>query len=182
MSSCERSKKWREKLKSQPENSDRYKQYKELKALRSKINRRKVIDDETKAERNLATSRRMREYRARKKIEAQSVSDIPPSENSKRSTRSDDTKVEKQRQYWKLKQSESRARISAQKKRRITEKRKEKYRQKRIVSLQGEDKDDDGEPGSYQTSVAKRKAISRAKTSIPKTASKFAAVNLLKAL
>ena len=85
---------------------------------------------------------------------------------------------EKKREYWRGKKRESRARRSVQKIRRVREKDREYRKDARSAQIETNSSSQDSQleisQGSIWTPSARRKAISRIKTKLPKSPTKFA--------
>ncbi|XP_069117201.1 uncharacterized protein [Argopecten irradians] len=162
ISNAEKQKHYRERLKLRPD----YEKRKEAERERQRLNRKRPKTEEQKEKERENSRRRSTLYRERQKA----LGLIPPQSRPK--TRKE---KEKKREYWKLKKRESRARQTAQKKRRVKEcdrKRKtvdnsdvEPERKKRRIDVKG-----------FPSKTAEKKAIQRLKKSCPKSPTKMAKV------
>lgn len=142
---------WRNRLK---KNKIAYQEFKVQDAARSKVYRHNLSEGK-RNESNEYAKLRMRKYRKRKTEESHG--------KVKLNTRH---RVEKQREYWRRKKAEERAKMSSQKKRRELEKRKAKYQSSKakceLKFITGK-------------SEVSRKLVTKCNMSLPKTPNFFAA-------
>ena len=83
------------------------------------------------------------------------------------------------REYWRLKKKQQRENMSAQKKRRINEGRREKYAENKDLAKYEKAKRENpinSTSSGYTSKDAERKAVYRAKKCLPSTPQKFARV------
>ena len=162
---------WRQRMREK--DKEKYDEKKRYEALRAKEYRAGLNEDQKARSREL-TRQRVARCRARKKSEKRTKSD-PAVE-----TRGQEQQKEKKRKIWAEEKRKYRAKLTAQKKRRILEKRRVDYEMKRIrksenkltvkimKTPQGKSQIDVRSEGS------KRKALSRARKALPQEASKYA--------
>ena len=161
----ERSRRYREKLKQDP---DRLRQIRENAAERKRTYRA------NRSEKRKEIDRRTGLIRQKKYIQRQTEAASPQQGKSKtRATH------EKEKEYWRNKKREQRAALSSQKKRRIKEKDKE-YRRKRRAqlseSLPASSQPTETSSSAVHTPAARRKALSRAKRHMPTNPTKYAGI------
>lgn len=172
-----RIKKYRERLKSNPE---LYKTAKQSHAAYMKMKRSEWTEEQKQLNREQSRER-MNRYRKRKKAK-EAVEKKQPR------TRQELEKQKQQREKWKLSKQKQRENLSSQRQRRIREKDRERKRKKReelspVIPLQSTCASSvEGSVStpistlSYGTTSALNKAISRAKSKLPKDPTKFADV------
>lgn len=147
------------------ENVEQYQLHCKLEQQRSYEYRKRMSADQ-KRRSNEKAKLRMRRMRERKRnaVRRGSATEIIH-------TRLAEQKKKLQREYWRQKKKEERAKMSSQKKRRVREKDAQRKRLSRAKQVKS-NRDD-----TFATPAAKRKAISRAKSQMPRSsASKYAEV------
>ena len=168
-----RMKKYRERLKSNPE---LYKTAKQSHAAYMKMKRSEWTEEQKQLNREQSRER-MNRYREKKKAK-EAVEKKQPR------TRQELEKQKQQREKWKLSKQKQRENLSSQRQRRIREKDRERKRKKReelspVIPLESTCAFSVSTPISalsYGTTSALNKAISRAKSKLPKDPTKFADV------
>ncbi|WAR11089.1 hypothetical protein MAR_036165 [Mya arenaria] len=171
MSSKERMRKYRQRMKEQPEVYEAYRQFKNAK------NRdyRKNLGGNQKAANKEKTRLRVQKWRKKKARKLKEGVEMPNVRKTpKAKTRHQCQKLKDQ---WRLSKQNQRASMSAQK-RRINEKRRESYAKLKVVKRQKVSimKEVQETASSYKSQDAERKAVYRAKQSIPSTPPKYAKV------
>lgn len=134
---------------------------------------------------NEKAKNRMRKMREKKKLAAQQENNsTTETQTVKPVTRSDEEKVQKQREKWKTEKRLYRSRMTAQKCRRINEKRRAKYRES-VAAIRRASApstllrelpvtDNMTNQSDCRSDDAKRKALQRARQSLPKNPAAFA--------
>ncbi|XP_033755233.1 uncharacterized protein LOC117338131 isoform X1 [Pecten maximus] len=159
------SKEWRERLK---ENPAKYKEHRLVETLRLQDYRKNLSNEQKEIQKGQARLRQQR-YRNKKKLEGHITSKAPV--NKTRASK------EVQRQTWREAKRLQRMNLSHQKKRRINERRRKIYHEKKQPKSSEKEKEIhpvDNE--SLMTQVAKRKAVSRCLRVLPKNPKKYAEV------
>jgi hypothetical protein len=116
---------WRDKLKEDPV---KFEEYKKKDRERAKIYR-STLNEGEKAKMREKARERVRKYREKKKVLATVTTDTITCR--KKWTRNDEKMQETQREKWRVTKQKQRANYTAQKKRRILEKRRKQYREKK---------------------------------------------------
>ncbi|VDI69356.1 Hypothetical predicted protein [Mytilus galloprovincialis] len=170
---------YRQRLKESP---DTYQAYLASEAERNKAYRVANLTEEKRATQRELT--RLRVKRFREKNKAQLTLNEPNQSNDNVNDATPKTpqtrqKVKGRREYWRKKKQDQRQNMTAQKKRRINERRRQKYAGKKGIKILDDSKKQQSlasvSPG-YITKEAERKAIYRAKKSLPTSPNKFASV------
>ena len=123
---------------------------------------------------------RMQIMRARKKQQKREAA-LRPQEAQRPNTRAEEERKKKQQEAWKRQKRNWRASLHPQKKRRLNEKRRAKYSEKKAArKAQAECNNDQGPArdselmNDSRSDAAKRKALQRARQSLPKEPFAFA--------
>ncbi|XP_052073589.1 uncharacterized protein LOC127711546 isoform X2 [Mytilus californianus] len=169
---------YRQRLKESP---DTYQAYLASEAERNKAYRANLTEEKRATQREL-TRLRVKRFREKKKTQLtlnepnksnDNVNDTTPKTPQTRQ------KVKGRREYWRKKKQDQRQNMTAQKKRRINERRRQKYAEKKGIKILDDSEKQQSlssvSPG-YITKEAERKAIYRAKKSLPTSPNKFASV------
>ena len=173
LSSKAKMKLYRERLKGNPA---LYKAYRESEAARSRLYRAS-LSDRKKADQREKTRIRVQKWREKQKVKLgqKNEATVSKPKNSVKTREQKKTQQEK----WRLSKQKQRANMTGQKKRRINEKRRAKYHEKKQIAItkkemtsntESKGLEDDG----YKTTDSKRKAVYRAKQNLPKDPKKFA--------
>ncbi|XP_063446520.1 uncharacterized protein LOC134726055 [Mytilus trossulus] len=172
-SSKQKMKEYRDRLK---ENPDTYKAYLASEAERNRAYRAKLGDQQRERQREKT---RIRVQKFREKNKSALILKTPQEDALvQQKTPKTRQKVKDQREYWRDKKKEQRKNMTAQKRRRVNEKRRLNYAEKRVKKLTTKEKEKEERtisPG-YKTKEAERKAVYRAKQSLPSSPNKFASV------
>ena len=169
-------KKYRQKLKESP---DLYQAYLEAEAARNRAYRANRSETEKDRQRDI-TRIRVQKWREKQKVN-QATNQIQPqnSEAKKNNVPKTRNKIKEMREYWRLKKKQQRENMSAQKKRRINEGRREKYAENKDLAKYEKAKKENpinSTSSGYTSKDAERKAVYRAKKCLPSTPQKFARV------
>ncbi|XP_069141742.1 uncharacterized protein [Argopecten irradians] len=176
MTGAERSRNFRERLKKNPE---LYKAHRAYETARTKNIRAELKEDQRLAY-NAKSRERMRKYRERQKAEGVVVRKV-----RRVMTR---TEAEVLRRKWRDEKRRLRENMTSQKRRRVNELRRIRYKQKTQLksvkvaqtTLTGEhdviDEPCTSRTSAFPSEMAKRKAISRAKKTLPNSPKQFSSV------
>jgi hypothetical protein len=132
---ADRCRAYRERLK---EDEERYKEYRQDECLRLQVFRLQMTQ-ETREKYNLKTKERMRDYRARLKAQKAAQEETSKSKKKKKMTRRE---KEKKRADWRNAKRAERASWTSQKRRRVNEKRRERYALKKALEHAEEEEED----------------------------------------
>lgn len=165
LTSAERSRRFRDKLKNDP---TLYQAYREFETARVSAYRQNMSEDKKK-EYNEKTKIRMTKYREKKKMDGGSSTHSKPKKPVTRAER------ELQRVKWREAKRISRLNMTGQKRRRINEKRRATYAdRKQNKNVQKNTKDDS--TSSFNSDSARRKAVSRIKSRMPSSPRKYSII------
>ncbi|CAC5413756.1 unnamed protein product [Mytilus coruscus] len=172
-SSKQKMKEYRDRLK---ENPDTYKAYLASEAERNRAYRAR-LDDQQRERQREKTRIRVQKFREKTKS---AMTLKTPNDDALVQPKTPKTrqKVKDQREYWRNKKKEQRKNMTAQKRRRVNEKRRLNYAEKRDKKLTTKEKEKEARTTTtgYKTKEAERKAVYRAKQSLPSSSNKFASV------
>jgi len=165
LTSAERSRRFRDNLKNDP---TLYEAYREFETARVSAYRHNMSEDKKK-EYNEKTKIRMTKYREKKKMDGSSSTHAKPKKPVTRAER------ELQRVKWREAKRISRLNMTGQKRRRINEKRRATYAdRKQNKNVQKNTKDDS--TSSFTSDSARRKAVSRIKSRMPSSPRKYSII------
>ncbi|CAC5421559.1 unnamed protein product [Mytilus coruscus] len=165
LTSAERSRRFRDKLKNDP---TLYQAYREFETARVSAYRQNMSEDKKK-EYNEKTKIRMTKYREKKKMDGGSSTHSKPKKPVTRAER------ELQRVKWREAKRISRLNMTGQKRRRINEKEELHTRQKTKQECTKKNTKDDS-TSSFNSDSARRKAVSRIKSRMPSSPRKYSII------